>query len=1056
MRQIYSNRFKIFSNLFILFLVLLHTSTGSIFAQSPVVSNFSNFSYTERTSPVYAAPSVTVTGGLSYNTGYVRFSIPGAAGDETLALTSAADPTAYNAISTDGSSVYLGQGGSSKIRIGEIDATENGQNGQPLKVLITFERSFPNASFEDGIGGWTVYNQLYSSQMNLNGMELPIRPGENCGYAFGLVKIDGSPRNTTFNVQQTTLQSPTDGSNCIMLSNNGTVVGAPGATCRSAAYSIFGPSIISNAFNSYNGDKFSVDWKAIGGSDWYDVIGYLLGYGNDHTWNTGDDTRVVMFSERGSARPSWATSQITITTDGEYKFEFVSGSYDRSGGTVLGATLYVDNLQLVSGAMVGISDANMQEIARQITYQNSSCEPPSTQPVTITVLNTAGNTGSQSAAVSITEVNCAPLMATIALNPSFVENSAALPVFSSTSITNIETGQSVTDLTMTVSGIADGSSEEITIDGSTFALVDGESGVTTTHSIDYNVSVSGSVATINLSKAPGISETDMESVVNTVEYRNTIGNPTGGTRTIALTYLKDDGGTANGGSDQSVLTEQSVVTVKPAAKMAISSGDNQVQKVTTTLNSFSVLVTTADDMPVSGRTVSFEITTVPSGSTGESISTLTTTTDSQGKASTVLTLGIKTGNYIVSATCAGLSGSPVALSATATPGTTDANTSELTVDNSTVIAGNSAKITITPRDIYNNPGGAGLTVVVKLDGSTSDDLGPITVTDNNDGTYTANVTITNIGDNNIISATVDNLPLTATTAITLNPAQAHHFVVSGIQTPHIYGVSQDIDIVAQDEFGNVTTDYTGTVTFSSSDIDATLPADYTFIPADAGQKTITGALLFGKAGNFSLTVSEDGNPSVTGSQTGIVVNKKMLTITAEDTSRVYSASDPAFTFSYSGFLTGEDETLLQTRPVASSTVLQNSGAGVYTDAITLAGGADPRYDFTYIPADFTVTKAMLTVTADAKTKIYGEENPALTLQYSGFVPGEDESVLDTKPAAATSITADSNSGVYSDDITVAGAADVNYDFTYCPGRLHSRKGDTDRHGRQPAESLRIG
>ena len=37
-----------------------------------------------------------------------------------------------------------------------------------------------------------------------------------------------------------------------------------------------------------------------------------------------------------------------------------------------------------------------------------------------------------------------------------------------------------------------------------------------------------------------------------------------------------------------------------------------------------------------------------------------------------------------------------------------------------------------------------------------------------------------------------------------------------------------------------------------------------------------------------------------------------------------------------------------------------------------------NYDFSYLPGTLTISKAMLTVTADSKTRDYGSPNPALT------------------------------------------------------------------------------
>jgi gliding motility-associated-like protein len=59
--------------------------------------------------------------------------------------------------------------------------------------------------------------------------------------------------------------------------------------------------------------------------------------------------------------------------------------------------------------------------------------------------------------------------------------------------------------------------------------------------------------------------------------------------------------------------------------------------------------------------------------------------------------------------------------------------------------------------------------------------------------------------------------------------------------------------------------------------------------------------------------------------------------------------------------------------------------------------------------------------------------------YSGFVLGQDQSVLDVLPVAAT--VADINSAAGNYDINVSGAADENYSFIYNRGILTINKAD---------------
>ena len=68
------------------------------------------------------------------------------------------------------------------------------------------------------------------------------------------------------------------------------------------------------------------------------------------------------------------------------------------------------------------------------------------------------------------------------------------------------------------------------------------------------------------------------------------------------------------------------------------------------------------------------------------------------------------------------------------------------------------------------------------------------------------------------------------------------------------GVAQSFTVTVRDAFGNSITGYTGTVTFSSSDVQAGLPASYTFTAADAGVHTFTATLK--TAGTQSITVKD--------------------------------------------------------------------------------------------------------------------------------------------------------------------------------------------------------
>ena len=93
----------------------------------------------------------------------------------------------------------------------------------------------------------------------------------------------------------------------------------------------------------------------------------------------------------------------------------------------------------------------------------------------------------------------------------------------------------------------------------------------------------------------------------------------------------------------------------------------------------------------------------------------------------------------------------------------------------------------------------------------------------------------------------------------------------------------------------------------------------------------------------------------------------------------------------------------------ATTAVQTSGVGSYPITVTL--GPNPNYTVTTTDAALTVNPAVATVTANAKSKTYGDANPALDATVTGAVNGD---TLDYSLAT----TAVQTSGVGSYPITV--------------------------------------
>ncbi|WP_304350731.1 Ig-like domain-containing protein, partial [Comamonas testosteroni] len=243
----------------------------------------------------------------------------------------------------------------------------------------------------------------------------------------------------------------------------------------------------------------------------------------------------------------------------------VSGSNITFGGVVIGSfTGGTGANDLVISLNANATPAAVQALVRNITYSNSNTLDPSTETrtVRVTVNDGDGATSSNAdIAVSVTGVNDAPTLSATGGTPTYTENGVAVDLFSGVSIGTIEAGQTITGLTLTVGNLANGASEILRIDGTDIALVNGASGTTGGNGIGYSVSVSGGTATVTLTHA-GLSTASAQTVIDGMTYRNSSEAPTGGSRSVTLTSITDNGGTSDGGVDSTIVSIAATVGIE--------------------------------------------------------------------------------------------------------------------------------------------------------------------------------------------------------------------------------------------------------------------------------------------------------------------------------------------------------------------------------------------------------------------------------------------------------------------------------------------------------------
>ncbi|MBR6286172.1 MAG: leucine-rich repeat protein, partial [Bacteroidaceae bacterium] len=149
-----------------------------------------------------------------------------------------------------------------------------------------------------------------------------------------------------------------------------------------------------------------------------------------------------------------------------------------------------------------------------------------------------------------------------------------------------------------------------------------------------------------------------------------------------------------------------------------------------------------------------------------------------------------------------------------------------------------------------------------------------------------------------------------------------------------------------------------------------------------------------------------------------------LTAKVSNASREYGEDNPQFRISYSGFINGENESVITTQPTISTTATKESNVGEYP--ITISGGAATNYELVYEPSVLTITKAPLSAKVNDTAKVYGSQNPSFTMEYSGLKNDETVPAWSKTPTFQTEATRGSSVGRY--DVNAVNGVPINYNL----------------------------
>ena len=253
-----------------------------------------------------------------------------------------------------------------------------------------------------------------------------------------------------------------------------------------------------------------------------------------------------------------------------------------------------------------------------------------------------------------------------------------------------------------------------------------------------------------------------------------------------------------------------------------------------------------------------------------------------------------------------------------------------------------------------------------------------------------------------------------------------------------------------------------TVTFGDPVSNVTGTGSYSVLGYKNGENSsvITGSVSYTTsytattaAGTSGLTITPDisaltaANYSFSGATGTVTVDKAVLTITADNQSVAYGTSVATVTTggtnTPTGFAGSDDATVISglvsyTTSYTATTAAGTSGLTITPDVSALTA---TNYSFAAANGTVTVDKAVLTITANAKTVTFGDpvSNVTGTGSYGvlGYKNGENSSVITGLVSYTTSYTATTAAGTSGLTITpdVSALTAANYSFAAANGTV---------------------
>jgi hypothetical protein len=221
---------------------------------------------------------------------------------------------------------------------------------------------------------------------------------------------------------------------------------------------------------------------------------------------------------------------------------------------------------------------------------------------------------------------------------------------------------------------------------------------------------------------------------------------------------------------------------------------------------------------------------------------------------------------------------------------------------------------------------------------------------------------------------------------------------------------------------------------SSAELNATSSVAGQFVYSPPLGTILNAALYQTLSVTFTPTDTTDYTDA--SASVDITVLRADLTVTANDATMTYGGNVPAFSDTITGFVNGDNSSVVSGQVKLTTTATSASPVGSYPIVIDVSQMIAENYVFGGVAGTLLVNPAVLTVTPGPVSMTYGSDLPVFSPTFIGLLNGDTAADLSGQATFSTTATSASPVGSYPLDINVSGLSATNYTFTGKAGTLN--------------------